>query len=83
MSKPVKLHPRIAKEARKIRLPDASEKDNKIAACATLGNFYKEKNDLIDPRRVQSNYKTNASEIKTSDESSRTSKPFNNPPIPF
>lgn len=60
MTKPVKYHQRQTKAERRVRLPDASDKDNKIAACMTLGNFYpRAKGDKVSlGRNVKSSYKS-------------------------
>jgi hypothetical protein len=86
MTKPVKFHKRLTKEERRVRLPDASDKDKKIAACATLGNFYKNRNKK-QYRNVKSSYKMSTKYLDTEEQEidqnnqNVDNRQYNNPPI--
>jgi hypothetical protein len=86
--RPVKLHPKIPKDQRLIRIPDASQKDSKIIHCATAANFYKN-GVIIQDNRSKTFYKQliGRNLENLGDESSMkkddSKREYHNPPIPF
>ena len=85
MTKPIILHRNLSKDERRVRIPDASDKDKKIAACTTLGSFYKNRENP-EYRRVKSNYKSSTRytlEDEDDDDRKVVVEKYPNPPILF